>query len=221
MNRSQFLFQLTKRILRIERSHPTRVAIDGIDAAGKTILADELAPLLAARHRPVVRASMDGFHYPRAFRHRQGADSPVGYFEDSFNLAAVIHCLLKPLGPGGNRVVRTAVFDHLTDSPLDTPPAQVSNSAILLFDGVFLMRPELRDYWDFTVFLDVRFAESLARAMTRDKTLLGTVVGIKQRYEQRYIPGQRLYLQTCRPKRLADVVVNNNNPLKPKFVNQK
>jgi uridine kinase len=39
--------------------HPDRrirVAIDGVDGAGKTTLADALAPLVIANGRPVIRA---------------------------------------------------------------------------------------------------------------------------------------------------------------------
>jgi hypothetical protein len=39
---------------------------------------------------------------------------------------------------------------------------------VLLFDGVFLMRPELRAYWDLTIYLDISADESLRRALTRD-----------------------------------------------------
>lgn len=44
----------------------TRVGIDGVDGAGKTCLADELAGVLQAQGAPVIRASVDGFHRPRA-----------------------------------------------------------------------------------------------------------------------------------------------------------
>ncbi|WP_246580249.1 hypothetical protein [Deinococcus aestuarii] len=45
-----------------------RVAIDGVDGAGKTTFADELAGVLRERGRTVIRASVDGFHAPRATR---------------------------------------------------------------------------------------------------------------------------------------------------------
>ena len=42
MQRSDLIQGLAEIILRISKSHPVRVAIDGVDAAGKTTLADEL-----------------------------------------------------------------------------------------------------------------------------------------------------------------------------------
>jgi uridine kinase len=49
-------------------SDVTRVAIDGVDGAGKTYFADELAEVLGASGRSVIRASVDGFDNPRSIR---------------------------------------------------------------------------------------------------------------------------------------------------------
>jgi hypothetical protein len=48
-----------------------RVAIDGSAAAGKTMLADELAISLRGRGRDVIRASIEGFLRPRIERYRR------------------------------------------------------------------------------------------------------------------------------------------------------
>jgi uridine kinase len=128
----------------IDPGHPLRVAIDGIDAAGKTHLADELVAPITSRGRNVIRASIGRFHNPRRVRYKQGRDSPEGYYLDSFNLKALVDSLLRPLGPGGGRQeYRLAVFDVTKDSAVDEAPRQASVNSILLFDGVFLLRPEL------------------------------------------------------------------------------
>lgn len=51
---------IASQMAAIARPHSVRVAIDGVDAAGKTTFADELAPRLTALGRPVIRASIDG-----------------------------------------------------------------------------------------------------------------------------------------------------------------
>jgi uridine kinase len=76
---------LAESIVAIGRSHRVRVGVDGPDAAGKTTLADALAAAVERRGRPVIRASIDDFHRPRAERYRRGAVSPRGYYEDSFD----------------------------------------------------------------------------------------------------------------------------------------
>ena len=66
--RSDVLKNLAKLIVKVNPKDFARAAIDGIDAAGKTRLADELAPLIETLGRPVVRCSIDGFHRSRAER---------------------------------------------------------------------------------------------------------------------------------------------------------
>src|SRR3712207_7018949 len=67
--RSAAVEQLAELIEATSVPHPVRVAIDGPDAAGKTVLADELAVALSVRRRHVIRASIDGFHRPRTARY--------------------------------------------------------------------------------------------------------------------------------------------------------
>ena len=215
MERSQLLDYLAGRISRLQQPHPVRVALDGPDAAGKTTLAQELVGPLRARGRPVVRASVDGFHHPARIRHRRGSLSPEGYYHDSFNCRALVECLLAPLGPGGSLRYRTAVFDFRADSGVDMTARVAEVNAVLLFDGVFLLRPELAGHWDFTIFVDASFETTLARAERRDAELFGGVEEVRRRYERRYIPGQRLYFAECRPKERASVVIDNNDPSHP------
>jgi uridine kinase len=209
---------LADAVTRQRRPHPLRVAIDGIDAAGKSVLADELATLVVARGWPVIRASIDGFHRPREERYRLGPDSPEGYYRDSFDYDALRRELLDPLGPGGDRNHRTAVFDFEADRPVEMAGKHADSDAVLLFEGVFLLRPELDGVWDLTVFVEVSFDEALRRARQRDQRLFGSAPDVEDRYLTRYLPGQRLYLRECRPERRADYVLANDHPDRPQLV---
>ncbi|MGH2485004.1 MAG: uridine kinase [Ktedonobacterales bacterium] len=212
MRRAEMLERLVERITTQPADRPVRVAIDGVDASGKTTLANELTPPLLARGRTVIRASIDGFHRPRAQRYRRGPDSPEGYYRDSFDHAALRQALLLPLGSGGSRRYRRAAYDYRADRPLLLEEEVAPENAILLFDGVFLLRPELNDQWDYRVYVDAPFTVTLARATRRDLALFGSLEEVVARYERRYIPGQRLYLQEALPRERADVVVKNADP---------
>jgi uridine kinase len=195
--------------------HPTRVAVDGPDAAGKTTLADELADRLGALGRAVVRASIDGFHRPRAARYRRGRLSPEGYYEDSFDLHALQEQLLHPLGPKGSGEYRSAVFDYLTDSPVLKPAMRAPRDAVLVFDGVFLLRPELARSWDLRIHLHVADDEILRRARQRDGSGLTPPAELERLYRERYLPAQRIYAERLQPARIADFVVVNDDPAAP------
>lgn len=192
MERQRLIHALASTIAAIERPHPVRVAIDGVDAAGKTTLADELAAAISGMGRQVLRVSIDGFHNPKAVRYRRGRESPEGYFEDSFNYSAFIEVLRQPIGPG----------------------------AIVIVDGVFLLRDELRRYFDYSVFLRVGFDVSIARAEKRDVDVLGCAEAVRDMYRKRYIPGQQLYFARVDPERRASVVIDNNDPERPVVITQ-
>ena len=215
MTRADLLSQLATIVVGRAVPHPTRVAIDGVDASGKTTLANELEAILKSGTRQVICASVDGFHNPKAIRRRD--DSAEGYFRCSFNHQALIDNLLAPLGPGGSRLFRRAIFDCRTDSEVILAQERATNDAILLFDGVFLLRRELRSYWDFSVFVDADFEATIERAQVRDRELFGDVASVRQRYESRYIPGQRLYLEQEQPRRSADIVVFNSDFSNPRM----
>ena len=122
-----------------------------------------------------------------------------------------------PLGPGGSLRYRRAVFDFRADSPLKAAVEEAPFDAVLLFDGVFLLRPELCEYWDFAIFVHADFEVTVRRAEVRDRELFGSAATVRNRYQQRYIPGQRLYLFEVEPERRANVVINNT-PDHPRLV---
>jgi uridine kinase len=216
--RDELLAGLEEHLVDIASDRVLRVAIDGVDAAGKTTLANELAGCIERLGRPVIRASIDSFHNPRSIRCRLGALSPEGYYRDSFNLPALIEALLAPLAPGGTGFYRTGVFDHQRDTGLNAPLLKAELGSILLFDGIFLVRRELRCYWDFSIFVRADFDVTLRRAVARDLPFFGSVEQIERRYRRRYIPGQMIYLQESEPESSADLVIDYNDPFCPLLI---
>jgi uridine kinase len=212
--RQEVLDTVARALSRPIAAGVTRVAIDGVDGAGKTHFADELAEVLGASGRSVIRASVDGFHNPRSIRYRLGRDSPEGFFEDSYDYAQLKAALLDPLSPRGSGHYRAAVFDHRSDSPVSAPSRVASPGDILVLDGIFLHRPELRAYWDYSIFLEVAFAVSIPRGAQRGEGSPDPEAASNQRY----VRGQRLYLRSCEPERFATVTINNDDLLAPYIV---
>jgi uridine kinase len=191
--------------------HPLRVAVDGVTAAGKTTLADELASAVRARGRAVLRVSMDGFHNPRVHRYRQGRDSAAGYYQDAYNFGALATAVLVPLGPGGDRRYRARVHDLASDKPVDDDPVQAPPDAVLIVDGSFLQRAELDGLWDEVVFVDTAFSIARARAVLRDTPQFDSATAVEQVYERRYHAASRLYLAEYAPVDRATFVIGNDN----------
>lgn len=211
MNQQALLKHLAKCVLSIKKNHPIRVGIDGVDASGKTTIANALADFLKAQNQNVIRASVDGFHNPKSIRYQHGRNSPEGYYKDSFNNQAIITNLLAPLGERGDLKYRKTIFDFKTDKEVISPIKTAKLNSILIMDGVFLFRPELIKYWDLKIFIDADFAITTERAIERDGYYLGSKEEIIEKYTKRYVPGQKLYFKEANPKKVANIIIDNND----------
>lgn len=212
--RAEVLRAVSSRVPQRGDDSAVRVAVDGVDGAGKSVFADELADVLRGAGRSVVRASVDDFHRPRAERYRRGRDSPSGFWLDSFDYPALRHDLLDPLAPGGTRRYRAAAHDVVTDRYIDEPWRVARPGTVLVVDGLFLHRDELHELWDMSVLLEVTVAVAAARMALRD----GTSPNPEHPSLRRYVEAQRRYFQSCDPARRADVVIDNNDWYHPRCV---
>lgn len=194
-----------------------RVAIDGVDGAGKTTLADELGTVLEARGRAVVRIGIDGYHHPRAVRYRRGRESPEGFYRDSYDLEALRRHVLAPLGPAGDGRYVPAVHDVERDLALELEPQAAPAGAVLVLDGLFLHRAELADEWDLSVLVTAPFEVTFARMAVRD----GCPPDPEHPDNQRYVAGQGLYFAEADPESRADVVLDNADPDHPRLLRRR
>ncbi|KKK04829.1 uridylate kinase [Micromonospora sp. HK10] len=212
--RDELLGRLAEAVGSVRVAHPIRVAIDGPPAAGKTTLADELADVLRTQGRHVIRASVDDFLFPRAQRYPRGEYSAEGCYFDTHDHGALNRVLLDPLGPGGDRRFQDAVYDHTADAVLSPPTRTAPADAVLVFDGVFLMRPELVDRWELRVFVSTALDRTVDRAVLRERRV-SAPADVERRWRERYIPSQQFYLATVRPTEHVDVIVHNDEPQQP------
>jgi uridine kinase len=199
---------------RIVAAGALRVAVTGVDAAGKTQFAARLAQALQERGQAVLLAHVDDFHNPRAVRYRHGRQSAEGFYRDTTDLAGLRAALLEPLALGGDRWVRTRIFDHCKDCGVDVLPTRVATGTILILEGVFLIRPELGGCFDLTLFLDVPFAETFRRMALRDGTDPDPLALTSERYRR----GQEIWMEEVHPRDVADLLIDNSDFAAPKLV---
>jgi uridine kinase len=199
--------------------HPTRVGIDGRSAAGKTTFADDLTLVLRGRGREVLRASIDDFHRPgHKLRSQRDAWTPRAYYDEGFDYAAFSELVLQPLGAGGTRRCRTAVFDSLHDTWLPERWVTVGVDCVVVVDGVFLLRPELTAHWDYLVWLDVDFETMIQRARERDVAWVGSKEVVEQRYRRHWIPTHELYERLTGGSAQAQAVIDTRIVQAPRIV---
>jgi len=169
----------------------TRIGIDGVDGAGKTSLAEEVAQLLTKRRRPCVRVSLDFFERSPAERYARGELSPEGYYLDGFDVERLRAHILSIGGPP---------------------------ELVVVVDGIFLQRPELADLWDAAVWVEADLDVAVERALERDLPRLDSIDAELERYRLRYLPAQRRYIEEQRPHERAEYVLRNTGLDEPELV---
>jgi uridine kinase/gamma-glutamylcyclotransferase (GGCT)/AIG2-like uncharacterized protein YtfP len=194
--------------------HPLRVAVDGITAVGKTTFARELSAAIQRRGRPAVHLSMDGYHHPRAHRHRQGRDSDAGYYEDAYDFPAFARLVLQPLAAAGVRRYVPHIIDLTRDTATQAEPLALPDDAVVIVDGSFLQR-DLRALWDEVIWLDCNFELARSRGTRRDADALGGLERAERMYTTRYHAANHRYVEQERPSQRATIVIAHDDPSRP------
>ncbi|GAB3617877.1 uridine kinase [Okibacterium endophyticum] len=181
------------------------VAVDGVGGSGTARFADGLAEVFREADHTAFRASIDDFHRPREDRYRRGKDSPEGFYVDSFDYSLLRRVLIEPFRFGGSAGFQLVGFDEMRDTMEEARWVTGPKDAVLIVDGVFLHRPEIRGAWNYSVWLDVPFDVAYSR--------LHSSIGADPRPDAmsnaRYVGGQTLYRAEVNPARAAGVIIDN------------
>jgi uridine kinase len=215
--RDVLLERLAGLITQTRSAQLLRVAVDGPDAAGKTTLAGELADRLAGK-RDVIRASTDGFHRPGRSGTAAGTCPRRALTTTRSTTTPSAPSCSTRSGQAAVGVTARPCSTHRRDAPVEPSPRPAPAGAVLLFDGVFLLRPRLRDGWDIALFVDADPGEVLRRVLARDTRLMGGPDRIRERYQRRCLPAQQLYRADAAPEARADVVIDNTDPVRPRVL---
>jgi len=209
LSKSEVIAALSDEILHNYGKGRAIVAVDGLDGAGKTVFADALAEQLGVGHRAVFRASIDDFHQSRARRYARGSDSAEGFYRDSYDYPTFKRMLTEPFRTGWIGSFNLRAFDLKRDVPFQPVWSSGPQDAILIVDGIFLNRPELRGIWNYSIWLEVDRKIAAQRVLARD----GASGNAK-----RYTDGQKLYLKEAKPREAATAIFDNNDFENPKRI---
>jgi uridine kinase len=160
------------------------VAISGIDAAGKGTLASTLAARLRARGLRVESIGADLWLTP-------------------------LQRLDLESDPGGQFYLQAIRFDELFERTARLREDDRSIDVIVL-EGIFLFKRELRHLYDLSIWVDCRFDTALERALARNQEGLprDRLIGD---YERIYFPAQKLHLLRDNPVEFAGIVYPNDS----------
>lgn len=149
-------------LVKLVASRPTRplvISLDGPSAAGTTTLAAELGLRLAAS---VVAG--DDFYSDMPEEQLWALTAAQGA-EEYFDWQRLRHEVLEPLRAG--RAARYRPFSWLPGGGLDDRMVTVEPTPIIVLEGVYTGRPQLRDLVDLVVLVDTPAEERHRRLIER------------------------------------------------------
>ena len=178
----------------IETARSTRgaiiVAIDGAGGAGKSTLANGIQ----AAYGDSSIVQVDDFYRPLSDEQRAALDPHRGY-ERYFDWRRMRDSALAPLRAG--TAARYRRYDWTTNRLAEW--IKVAPCAIVMVEGVYSTRPELRRLIDVAIFVDTPRAERRHRMAARGQN--------PQDWIDRWMAAEDWYLENIMPAQHADLIV--------------
>lgn len=212
MNQKEVFELIKERLLLIgqKKDKPIRVAINGIEGTGKTTFAEKLTQYLNAENINAIQVSIDGFHFDKKIRYKQGRDSAKGYYEDAYNELSFVEKVLQSSQSEIPNITK-ATHDLETDEYIELEATEIDSDTIIITDGAYLFKPNYRPHWDLKIYLKTSFEIAMERGIERDKQLLGGYESTKEKFLNRYHKASQMYLTENEPEKIADIIIDNSD----------
>ena len=184
------------------------VAISGIDGAGKGYVAARLASRLERRGLRVALVGVDGWLNLPAIRFSE-TDPACHFYRHAIRFEEMFEKLILPLRD--RRSIRVeADFTEETASSYRTHVYEWKDVDVVLLEGIYLLRRDLRRHYDFALWVDCSFETALARALGRSQEGL-TPEETVDAYSRIYFPAQKIHFREDDPRGSADCVFRNDS----------
>lgn len=165
------------------------IAIDGRCASGKTTLAEQLQKV----HECNV-IHMDDFYLPMEKRTEKIMAQPGGNIDYERLLGEII----LPIKEGK----QTVYHPYNCHNNCFLPPQKVERKLGTIIEGSYSCHPDLKEYYDLCIFMDIPYELQLERLKKRNKALLEDFINI-------WIPREEYYFNTFNVRKYCDVVIRN------------
>ncbi len=180
------------------------IGIDGLGGAGKSTISEAVYGQLCRDGYNVTLLHIDDFIHPRSVRYNDNYTEWECYYNIQWRYDYLVDEVIQPIKSG---VFKDTI--ELYDKENDTyylSNADISAGSIVIVEGVFLQREELCNLFDFMIYIDISESVRLERVLERDG-YIGDKEQIKEKYDNRYFPAERYYVEKCLPAMNADYII--------------
>lgn len=192
--------QIRQNILNHYQNHqlsrPFIVAMDGLSGAGKTTFVNQLKSELDN----ILVIHIDDHIVERKKRYETGHEQWYEYYQLQWDTVFLEEQLYKKIHQN-ERQLYIPFYDKDCDS-CTYRTIDLSSYPIIIIEGVFLLREEWENYYDYIVFLDCPKEIRYERVLQRD-TYIGDVTERLKKYQERYWAAEDYYVNKQSPLKIA------------------
>lgn len=196
-------FEYVNELIDWLERHPRKsstllIGIDGCGGSGKSTLAKKIASFCPQS----VIVHMDDFYLPsHQLLKVKPQNKPIGADYDWVRMREQV---LVPLRNNEEGFYQR--YDWNTDKLDDWHTVPVGG--MVLVEGVYSTRNELKDYYDCMIWVQCPRETRLARGLERDGE------GARDRWENDWMISEDVYMREQQPERRADIIISGTNYLK-------
>lgn len=184
------------------------IGVDGLGGAGKSTLVNLIKSQLQNENYNCFVLHIDDFIHPKSIRYDLSKEEWYCYYNVQWRYDYLVKEILSPIKNGEIIDKQIERYNRETDGYF-TQRVNLIHGSVLILEGIFLQKKELKAYLDYTIYLDVPREVRLNRVLARD-VYMGGLEDIKCKYERRYFPAEEKYILEYSPIENADFVLKNS-----------
>lgn len=180
------------------------IGISGIECSGKSTLSKKLFNFLLENNINTYLLSGDDFLFNRETRYAN-KNQIQGYYNESFNYEKLFNEIISPAINSDSFSEVISYLDWQSNKMI-SKEFTFKSPFVLILEGVFIFKEQYREYFDYKVWLDISFQDSLKLAFqrTRDLEYYGDKNYIIKRYTERFYPAQLYHILNDNPDEICD-----------------
>jgi uridine kinase len=183
------------------------VAVTGIDGCGKGSVAALMTGTLEGRGLRTVNINVDGWLNLPSVRFSE-KDPAAHFYFNALRFDEMFATLVKPLR-AQRSILLEANFVEETDVEYRRHLYEFADVDVIVLEGIYLLKRELREEYDLSIWIDCSFETALERAVARSQENLPPAETISA-YHRIYFPAQEIHARRDRPRDAATLIVTND-----------
>ncbi|MGM9988197.1 MAG: kinase [Bacillaceae bacterium] len=175
------------------------VAIDGLSRSGKTTFTAALWETLHQKKIPHLVFHIDDYITTREKRYNTGHEQWFEYYSLQWDVHFLRDAFFQQLKYAHQL---TLPFYHNDSNTHHTQQITIPDTCLIIIEGVFLMREEWQNFFDYIVYIDCPREQ---RFLREKKTTQQNI----EKFKERYWKAEDYYLNEIQPIKHANLVLKN------------